>query len=74
MVYVMPLDVPEVTTIDWFSIKYIAVVLSTTITEALAGTETVETIGKSVPAPAARLSIDTVVFTAEEPFTLAATI
>ena len=49
MLYVMPLAVPEVTTIDVPSIKYTAVVLSTTISEASAGTETVETIGKAVP-------------------------
>ena len=51
-----------------------AVVLSTAIKEALAGTDMVLTIGKSVPAPAAALSIATVVFTAEVPFTLAHTI
>jgi hypothetical protein len=50
------------------------VVLSTTIKEAVAGTDTVEMIGKSVPAPAAALSIETVALTAEVPFTLAATI
>jgi hypothetical protein len=49
------------------------VVLSTTISDALAGTETVDTIGKSVPAPAAALSIDTVVLTAFVPSTLDAT-
>lgn len=47
-------------------------VLSTAINEALAGTDTAETIGKSVPAPAAALSIDTVVLAAE-PVVLAAT-
>jgi hypothetical protein len=70
----MPLAVPEVTIIDEPSIKYNAVVLSVTIKEASAGTDTVDTIGKSVPAPAAALSIETVVFTAFVPSTLAATI
>jgi hypothetical protein len=59
---------------DEFSIRYTAVVLSTAITDALAGTEIVEIIGKFVPAPAAALLIATVAFTAEEPFTLAHTI
>lgn len=45
----MPLAVPEVTVIDVPSCKYIAVVLSATINEALAGTETVLTIGYAVP-------------------------
>jgi len=49
------------------------VVLSTQIREASAGTDTVDTIGKSVPAPAARLLIETVVFTAFVPSTLDAT-
>jgi len=48
--------------------------LSTAITEALAGTEIVEMTGKFVPAPAARLLIATVAFTALEPFTFAHTI
>ena len=65
---------PDVTTMDEFSIRYTAVVLSTAITDALAGTEIVEIIGKFVPAPAAALLIATVAFTAEEPFTLAHTI
>jgi hypothetical protein len=45
----MPLDVPDVTTMEVPSIKYSAVVLSTAITEALAGTEIVEIIGYAVP-------------------------
>jgi hypothetical protein len=45
MLYVIPLAVPDVTEIDVPSIKYIAVVLSTTISEASAGTDTVDTIG-----------------------------
>jgi hypothetical protein len=45
MLYVIPLAVPEVTVIDVPSIKYTAVVLSTTISEASAGTDTVDTIG-----------------------------
>jgi hypothetical protein len=49
MLYVMPLAVPEVTIMDEPSIKYTAVVLSTTISEASAGTDTVDTIGKAVP-------------------------
>jgi hypothetical protein len=59
---------------DEFSIKYTAVVLSTAITDALAGTAIVEIIGKFVPAPAAALLIATVAFTALAPFTLAHTI
>ena len=51
-----------------------AVVLSTAITDALAGTAMVEMTGKFVPAPAAALLMDTVAFTAEVPFTLAQTI
>ena len=51
-----------------------AVVLSTAITDALAGTAMVEMTGKFVPAPAARLLIATVAFTALEPFTFAQTI
>jgi hypothetical protein len=51
-----------------------AVVLSTAITDALAGTDTVEMTGKFVPAPAAALLIDTVALTALEPLTLAHTI
>jgi hypothetical protein len=47
--------------------------LSTAISEALAGTDTAETIGKSVPAPAAALSIETVVLAAV-PVVLAHTI
>ena len=49
MLYVMPLAVPEVTVIDVPSIRYIAVVLSVTINDALAGTETVDTMGYAVP-------------------------
>jgi hypothetical protein len=45
MVYVMPLAVPEVIEIDVPSIRYMAVVLSTAITDALAGTEIVEITG-----------------------------
>jgi hypothetical protein len=41
----MPLAVPEVTIIDEPSIKYNAVVLSVTIKEASAGTDTVDTMG-----------------------------
>ena len=70
----IPLAVPDVTTMDEFSIRYTAVVLSTAITDALAGTEIVEIIGKFVPAPAAAELIATVAFTALEPFTLAHTI
>ena len=58
-----------------------AVVLSTTISEALAGTLTVETIGYAVPPEGAEPCAtapfeyrDTVVFTALVPSTLAATI
>jgi len=51
-----------------------AVVLSTAITEALAGTDTVLITGKFVPAPAAALLMATVAFTALEPLTLAHTI
>ena len=51
-----------------------AVVLSTAITDALAGTDTVLITGKFVPAPAAALLIATVAFTALEPLTLAHTI
>lgn len=46
--------------------------MSTAIREELPGTDTAETIGKSVPAPAAALSIETVVLAAEA-VTLAAT-
>ena len=49
MLYVIPLAVPEVTTMEVPSIKYMPVVLSATISEASAGTETVETIGYAVP-------------------------
>ena len=35
--------------IEWPSIKYIAVVLSTTTKDALAGTDTVDTIGYATP-------------------------
>jgi hypothetical protein len=45
MLYVIPLAVPDVTTMDVPSIKYKAVVLSVTINEASAGTDTVDTIG-----------------------------
>ena len=45
IVYVIPLAVPDVTDIDEPSIKYTAVVLSTTINDALAGTEIVLMIG-----------------------------
>ena len=45
----MPLAVPEVTLIDVPSCKYIAVVLSVTINDALDGTETTLTIGYAVP-------------------------
>jgi hypothetical protein len=45
MLYVIPLAVPDVTAIDVPSIKYIAVVLSVTINEASAGTDTVDTMG-----------------------------
>jgi hypothetical protein len=48
-VYVIPLAVPDVTDIDEPSIKYTAVVLSTAINEAFAGTDTVEIIGYAVP-------------------------
>jgi hypothetical protein len=50
------------------------VVLSVTIIDASAGTDTVETTGKEVPAPAAASFIATVVSTALVPLTLAATI
>ena len=49
MVKVIPLAVPDVTEIDVPSIKYIAVVLSTAITDAEAGTETVDITGYAVP-------------------------
>jgi hypothetical protein len=45
----MPLAVPEVTVIDVPSSRYIAVVLSATINEALAGTEIVLVTGYAVP-------------------------
>lgn len=45
----MPLAVPDVTVIDVPSIRYKADVLSTTIKDALGGTETVEAIGYAVP-------------------------
>jgi hypothetical protein len=45
MLYVIPLAVPLVTEILVPSIKYKPVVLSTTINEASAGTDTVDTIG-----------------------------
>ena len=45
----MPLAVPDVTVIDVPSIRYKADVLSTTIKEASAGTDTVDTIGYAVP-------------------------
>jgi hypothetical protein len=49
MLYVMPLAVPEVTTMDVPSIKYRPVVLSVTISDASAGTDTVDTMGNAVP-------------------------
>jgi hypothetical protein len=49
MLYVMPLAVPDVTEIDVPSLRYIAFVLSPTISEASAGTEMVEASGKAVP-------------------------
>ena len=47
--YVNELDVPEVMEIEVPSIRYIAVVLSTAISEALPGTDTVDTTGYAVP-------------------------
>jgi hypothetical protein len=41
----MPLAVPDVTANDEPSIKYKPVVMSTTINEASAGTDTVDTMG-----------------------------
>jgi hypothetical protein len=41
----MPLAVPDVTVIDEPSIRYKADVLSTTIKEALGGTEATDTMG-----------------------------
>jgi hypothetical protein len=49
MLKVSALVVPEVTVIDVPSIRYTDVVLSIAIKEALAGTDTVETIGYAVP-------------------------
>jgi hypothetical protein len=49
ILYVIPEAVLEVTVIDVPSSKYTAVVLSTTISDASAGTETVLTIGNAVP-------------------------
>jgi len=45
----MPLAVPDVTDIDESSIKYTAVVLSTAINDAFAGTDTVDITGYAVP-------------------------
>jgi hypothetical protein len=49
MLYVSELAVPLVTVIDVPSWRYIAVVLSTTISEAFPGTEIAEATGNAVP-------------------------